>query len=159
MIDVRRVDLRRASVADDTATLIDAYARDPMGLGRPLDPAARRRLVDVLRGCPGCIVFHARLRDRLVGGAVCFLQVSTFCAGPALHLHDLIVVPDCRRNGVGGAMLAHIERWATEQGGCCRLSLDVRLDNAAARRLYTRRGFEPGRPPYEHWTRRCGGDR
>lgn len=64
-------------------------------------------------------------------------------AQPLINIHDLAVVPECRGQGVGRALLQAIEEEA-RRGGCCRLTLEVRADNRIARGLYQSFGFQPG---------------
>jgi ribosomal protein S18 acetylase RimI-like enzyme len=85
-----------------------------------------------------------------VGLAVCFLGYSTFAARPLVNIHDLIVHPNFRRRGVAAQLLAAVETRARELG-CCKVTLEVRVDNAAARSLYATRGFSSGGSPYELW--------
>lgn len=47
---------------------------------------------------------------------------------------------EARGTGVGAVLVAAVER-AARARGCTRLRLEVRLDNAAARKLYQRLGF------------------
>jgi ribosomal protein S18 acetylase RimI-like enzyme len=70
---------------------------------------------------------------------------STFRARPLLNLHDLAVQPEARERGVGGALLAAVESHARALG-CCKVTLEVREDNASARRLYERVGFVDSAP-------------
>jgi ribosomal protein S18 acetylase RimI-like enzyme len=51
------------------------------------------------------------------------------------------VLQSCQGRGIGGALLAALRSWAPEHG-VSRLELTVRTDNAPARRLYERVGFE-----------------
>jgi [ribosomal protein S18]-alanine N-acetyltransferase len=58
----------------------------------------------------------------------------------ATTLTRLAVVPDARRSGVGGALLAESAGWAA-RGGAERLVLCTQVDNAASRRLYASAGL------------------
>lgn len=57
------------------------------------------------------------------------------------ELANLAVAPDCRRRGVGRALLASVLADATSRGTSA-LFLEVRESNAAARKLYSEQGFE-----------------
>ena len=128
--------------------LLDAYARDPMGGGAALPADVRTRLGPDLRErvAGGAAAVLVALREgEAVGVAVCFVGYSTFRAGPVLNLHDLAVLPGARGGGVGRALLAAVEARARALG-CCKVSLEVREDNALARRLYERVGFVDSAP-------------
>lgn len=58
-----------------------------------------------------------------------------------LHINNVAVHPDWRRQGIGRTLL---ERTLAEaaRGGAPRATLEVRASNAAARNLYERLGFE-----------------
>jgi ribosomal protein S18 acetylase RimI-like enzyme len=75
-----------------------------------------------------------------VGVAVCFLSFCTFEARRLINVHDLAVAPGHRRRGVGRRLLEAVEAGARELG-CCRITLEVREDNAPARALYARFGM------------------
>jgi ribosomal protein S18 acetylase RimI-like enzyme len=143
-----QVDVRLAKLDDPIdqqviLDLLDMYARDPMGDAAPLSDEVRSNLLPGLQGQPQCRVFLAWSGDRPLGLAICFLGFSTFRAQPLLNIHDLAVLPESRGLGVGRALLAAVEQEA-RRCGCCRLTLEVRLDNHRARRLYQRFGFETG---------------
>lgn len=120
--------------------VLDSYASDPVGGGEPLGSEVRRRLVPALRSHPGALVLLAFLDARPIGIAVCFLGISTFQARPLLNIHDLAIVPECRGNGMGRALLHAAEAYALRRG-CCKLTLEVQEDNQRARALYASFGF------------------
>lgn len=132
--------------------LLDAYARDGMGLGCALSDSVRERLVDGLHRHPTRLVFLAELQGEPVGLAVCFLGYSTFAARPLINIHDLAVLPEFRQRGIAARLLEAVEARARELD-CCRVTLEVRVDNAVARSLYQTRGFLAGGVPYEFWTK------
>jgi GNAT superfamily N-acetyltransferase len=137
--------IREADCADprDATAILDvlnSYATEPVGGGRPLSADVRERLVPGLRSRPNALVLLAFTARRPVGIAVCFFGFSTFHARPLLNIHDLAVVPEYRGQGIGRALLGEAERRAVS-GGCCKLTLEVRDDNIRARSLYQRVGF------------------
>jgi GNAT superfamily N-acetyltransferase len=144
MNDSRRAvvlaDLARADHQAATVMLLDRYAADPMGDGKPLSDDVKRDLIPGLQGHPTTLVFLAYDGDEAVGLAICFLGFSTFRARPLVNISDYFVLPDRRGAGVGKALLAAIERRARELG-CCKLTLEVQENNRRARRVYEAAGF------------------
>jgi GNAT superfamily N-acetyltransferase len=138
-VEVVVADLARADHQAAVVALVDAYSRDPMGEGKPLDPEVREALIPGLRQHPTTVIFLAYVGAQPVGIAACFLGFSTFKARPLLNIHDLGVLPAQRGRGVGAALLAAVERRA-RQLGCCKLTLEVFQHNRA-RHLYSRAGF------------------
>lgn len=128
--------------------LLDAYASDPdSGGNRPLSDGARARVAGDLAEHPTALVLLAIPSDspggEPVGMAVCFEGYGTFAAKPLLNLHDLVVAPDWRGRGVGGALLDAVEEHARRRGCGC-VTLEVYGVNAGAQRLYRRHGFVGG---------------
>ncbi len=141
---IRQADFGDRRDADGIVALLDSYAVDPIGGGEALSKEVRERLVPALRDHPTSLVLLALLDDAPVGVAVCFFGLSTFRARPLLNIHDLAVLPQHRGQGVGRALLRSAEEHARRKG-CCRLTLEVRDDNAA-RDLYRRFGFDDSMP-------------
>ena len=138
-LTVTLADYRYARDAADVVALLDAYARDPMGGGEPLRDDVKARLASDLAGNPQAFSLLARLDDRAVGLANCFMGYSTFAAAPLVNIHDLAVLPDARGAGIGKALLAAIEAEALKRGAC-KITLEV-LSGNPARHLYAREGF------------------
>lgn len=129
--------------------MLDAYASEPVGGGRPLPPDVRERVVAMLRDHPTSLVLLAFVAGEPVGVATCFFGLSTFYAQPLLNIHDLAVLPAYRGRGIGRALLGAAEERA-RRAGCCRLTLEVLENNERARGLYRSFGFAdsmPGYPP------------
>jgi GNAT superfamily N-acetyltransferase len=139
-IEIRAANLQDPADAEALVYLLDAYARDPMGGGQPLDRDVAQRLVPALREHPGARVLLASRGGRPVGVATCFLGFSTFAARPLLNVHDLGVLPEHRGSGVGRALLGAAEALARSLG-CVKLTLEVLEDNERARRAYASFGF------------------
>jgi ribosomal protein S18 acetylase RimI-like enzyme len=119
-----------------------------MGGGAGLAPEVRARLGADLRervARGAAVVLVAERGGAPAGVAICFLGYSTFRARPLLNLHDLAVLPAARGAGVGRALLEAVAARARALG-CCKVTLEVREDNANARRLYERVGFVDSAP-------------
>ena len=71
-------------------------------------------------------------------------RVIGYAAGrslaPEAEVYRVAVLPDCRRRGVGIALLSALELRAATLG-CDRFFLEVRASNTPARRLYESLGY------------------
>jgi GNAT superfamily N-acetyltransferase len=133
-------DLAEPAHAAATLQLLDAYAADPMGDGKPLSASARRDLLPGLQQHPTTLVFLAYHGDEPVGLAICFRGFSTFAARPLVNISDYFVLPAHRGAGVGRELLAAIEARARALG-CCKLTLEVQENNRRAQKLYAAAWF------------------
>jgi [ribosomal protein S18]-alanine N-acetyltransferase len=79
--------------------------------------------------------YVARDAERRVVGFCSFWRVLD-----ELHINNLAVLPDCRRQGVASALLARVIEVGASLGSR-RATLEVRHSNDAARRLYGGFGF------------------
>lgn len=79
--------------------------------------------------------FLARDEDGRAVGFCSFWRVLD-----ELHINNLAVMPEWRRQGVGSALLAHVLREGAKLGAK-RATLEVRRSNEEARILYERFGF------------------
>ena len=88
-----------------------------------------------LEANPG-LSFVARAGAELVGAVICGTD------GRRAYLHHLAVVPERRRSGLGRALVERCMGAAAE-AGLTKCHLFVRVENEAARRFWTRMGWEP----------------
>ena len=145
-LTVRRVDYGDARDAQALVDLLDAYARDPAGGGRPLEARVRAGLPAALRARSDAfsvIAWAQEVADAPpcpVGLVNCFEGFSTFACRPLVNVHDLAVLAGWRGRGVAARMLALVETIARERGAC-KLTLEVLAGNAPAQRAYARAGF------------------
>lgn len=139
-IEIVEADLDRDDHQRSVLEMIDAYARDPMGNGRPLPDPVKKELIPGLRNHPTTLIFLAWCDGRAVGIAVCFIGFSTFAARPLINIHDLAVLPQGRGNGVARKLLAAVERKAREMN-CCKVTLEVLENNRRALKVYAAAGF------------------
>jgi len=140
MHHIVEADLSRAEHQNATLELVNAYAMDPMGDGKPLSDIARRDLITGLRKHPTTMVFIAYGGADPAGIAVCFRGFSTFAARPLINVHDFFVMPAYRGAGIARLLFAAIEERARELG-CCKLTLEVLENNHRARSIYAAAGF------------------
>jgi len=129
--------------------LLDMYCRNEFGDGRPLAAQTRANLIPGLLKHGRARVFLAYEGNEPVGLALCFVGFSSFRARPLVNVHDLAVAPKFRGRGIGKALLDAVAADARALG-CCKVTLEVRADNAKAIELYRRAGFESTQPA-ETW--------
>ncbi|MGC3968665.1 MAG: GNAT family N-acetyltransferase [Pirellulales bacterium] len=140
-LTVVEADLSDPNHQRTTLDLLNAYACDVMGDGKPLAAEARENLIPGLRTHPTTLVFLAFQGVDAVGLAICFRGFSTFAARPLVNVSDYFVVPSRRGLGVGRRLMEAIEGRARELG-CCKLTLEVQENNLRAQhRVYEAAGF------------------
>jgi ribosomal protein S18 acetylase RimI-like enzyme len=140
-IRIVEADLSLAEHQEAVLAMVDAYSRDAMGNGKPLDQDVRTRLIPGLRRHPTTLIFLAFDGVQPIGAAVCFIGFSSFAAKPIINIHDFVVLPASRGKGVGRRLLEAVEAKARELG-CCKLTLEVMDKNHQAIRMYQAAGFE-----------------
>jgi len=139
-VEILEADLSDPEHQAAVLALVDAYAADSMGNGRPLDENVRQELIPGLRQHPATLILLALCHGDYVGIAVCFIGFSTFAARPLVNIHDLAVLPAFRKQRVGRRLLAAIEEKAVKMN-CCKITLEVLENNRTAMRLYRSAGF------------------
>jgi len=140
VIEIIEADLSLPAHAAATLSLLDQYARDPMGGGSGLAEFARANLIAELRRRQWLRVILARLGTEPVGLAICIEGFSTFACKPLLNIHDLVVAEKFRRRGFARQILREIERLARAMG-CCKITLEVLEGNRGAQALYRECGY------------------
>jgi GNAT superfamily N-acetyltransferase len=133
-------DLADARHARAVVQLLNAYACDPMGGGKPLAESVKANLVAELRRRSGVRVVLAFAGDEPAGLAICMEGFSTFACKPLLNIHDFVVAEKYRGRGLSKALMDRVEQLAKEIG-CCKLTLEVLEGNTVAQALYRSRGF------------------
>lgn len=135
---IRPVELERDG--DTLLSLLDAYAADPMGGGRPLPGKVKSELITRLGRRADYFGFIARYESRPAGLINCFEGFSTFQARPLMNIHDVVVLPEFRGRGISLRLLDRVEALARERG-CCKLTLEVLSNNSVAKAAYRKFGF------------------
>src|SRR6266481_3604738 len=139
-IRIIEADLSLPAHQEGVLAMVDAYSRDAMGDGKPLDRDVQTQLIPGLKRHPTTLIFLAFDGDQPVGVAVCFVGFSTFAAKPLINIHDFVVLPTSRGKGIGRRLLEAVEAKARELG-CCKLTLEVMDNNDRALRAYEAAGF------------------
>ncbi len=134
-------DFDNAKHGEAIVSLLDHYAQERMGIGRPLSDDVKKRLVPGLRAHPTAFAFLALLAKEPVGVIICFRGFSTFQARPVVNIHDFCVKRPFRGRRIGRELLQRVEARARRLG-CSRITLEVREDNERALHLYESDGFE-----------------
>jgi GNAT superfamily N-acetyltransferase len=140
-IRIVEADLSLAEHQEAVRSMVDAYSRDAMGNGKPLDQDVRTRLIPGLRRHPTTLIFLAFDGVQPIGAAVCFIGFSSFAAKPIINIHDFVVLPASRGKGIGRRLLEAVEAKARELG-CCKLTLEVMDKNHQVIRMYPAAGCE-----------------
>ncbi|MDH5786175.1 MAG: GNAT family N-acetyltransferase [Chromatiales bacterium] len=135
---VRLVDLERDG--DALLHLLDHYASDPMGGGKPLSPEVKQQLIPQLQSRSDYLGIIALHGEQAIGLINAFEGFSTFAAKPLMNIHDVIVASEYRGNGLAQRMMAKVEEIARERG-CCKLTLEVLSNNHVAQAAYRKFGF------------------
>lgn len=99
------------------------------------------RLVDSESGMRGAIATDAD--DQAIGFVHWLPHASTWSRADVCYLEDLFVDPTARGEGVGRALIRHVEEWA-RTAGCAHVYWLTQAGNAAARGLYDRLAEDTG---------------
>jgi len=141
-INIIAVDPRQADHAKDLIHLLDLYAGGPCGRGYGLEDSVKQNLCALLAGqvhYRGWLAYRAGVAVGLVNA---FLGVSSFRAKLLLNIHDICVHPGAQRQGIGSALLRHVEQAAIAES-CCKITLEVLEANQPAVSAYLKAGFKP----------------
>lgn len=140
-IRVVDVDFQNAAHADDFRFLLNTYACDPMGAGKSLPDETLQALPERLAAFPTSRSIIAYADDRPAALANCFFGFSTFAARKLINVHDVVVLPEFRGQGISRHLFDRIEEIANEND-CCKLTLEVLEFNETAIAAYRKFGFE-----------------
>ena len=109
------------------------------------------KLSDAVTGTPEQLADHlfgtrpyieaivANHAEQIIGFALFFHNYSTFLTKPGIYLEDLFVLPECRDQGIGKALLTYLAQLAADRG-CGRLEWSVLDWNEPAIGFYQRMG-------------------
>jgi ribosomal protein S18 acetylase RimI-like enzyme len=120
--------------------LLDSYASDPMGGGKPLDEKVKINVVKELSRRPYAFSVIAYIDGQPAGLVNCFEAFSTFSCKPLINIHDVVVLNQYRGNGISQIMRDKVEEIARSKG-CCKVTLEVLSNNEVAKSAYRKFGF------------------
>ncbi|MGE4586994.1 MAG: GNAT family N-acetyltransferase [Mangrovibacterium sp.] len=124
--------------------------KDDMGINKSMPEELAPKIIDGLKKHTAYLGFFVCIDGQYAALANCNLNFSTWKAKPLINIHDFIVSPKYRKQGVGQFLLSEIERYA-QQNGYCKINLEVRNDNYKAQNLYKKAGFTNCEPPMYYW--------
>lgn len=139
-IDIVIADYRDPGHARALVGLLDDYARDPAGGGRPLPEGVKAGLPAALAARPQAFSVLAFDADLPVGLINCIEGFSTFACQPLVNVHDVVVSASHRGRRVAQRMLQRVEAEARARAAC-KLTMEVLSGNEPAMRAYAREGF------------------
>ncbi|MDT8905638.1 GNAT family N-acetyltransferase [Pseudomonas prosekii] len=129
--------------AEAICHVLNGYAQDPMGGGRPLPAEVLLHLPEELAKRPHAFSVLAFANGEPAGLVNCFEGFSTFACRPLVNIHDVAVMQAFRGLGLSQKMLQKVEDIA-RQRGCCKMTLEVLEGNAVAQASYGKFGFAAG---------------
>jgi GNAT superfamily N-acetyltransferase len=101
MLQCKLVEYSDNEDVESLLSLLDHYAKDPMGGGSGLSDFAKSSLAGALANFPGAFSVIGRFDGKAVALANCFMGFSTFQCKPIVNIHDLVVHADYRGRGFG----------------------------------------------------------
>ena len=140
-IEVLIADYSNSVHAADFVELLNCYACDPMGGGKPLTEYAKENLALELDKLPGAFSILCYVDGAAAGLANCLTSFSTFKCKPLVNIHDIFVLKQFRGLGLSKRLLNEVQRVAMERD-CCKLTLEVLEGNEPAKKAYLSFGFE-----------------
>lgn len=144
------VDIHNQTHCVAIVTLLNDYMEDEMGISKSMPNELGSKIVEGLKKHNAYLGFFVCVDNEYVALANCNLNYSTWQANFLINIHDFIVTPTFRKQGVGEFLLKGIESFAMENG-YCKLNLEVRNDNFKAKKLYAKKGFEECNPSMLFW--------
>ena len=139
-ITILKADFSSKKQRDEITLLLNSYAKDPMGGGKPLEKYVIENIANELSRIPHAFSVIAYVNDKAAGLINCFELFSTFSCKPLINIHDVIVLEEYRGRRLSHEMLKKVEDIANEKG-CCKLTLEVLSNNNIAKSSYKKFGF------------------
>ncbi|MDF1644040.1 MAG: GNAT family N-acetyltransferase [Pseudomonadales bacterium] len=139
-IEIKRADYTLPQHQTDIIFLLNSYALDQMGGGKPLSSFVQKNLVAELAARPYAFSILCYVDGKPAGLANCLEGFSSFACKPLINIHDLAVLNEYRSMGLSQRILKEIESIAVSKG-CCKITLEVLEGNTTAKGAYRKFGF------------------
>jgi ribosomal protein S18 acetylase RimI-like enzyme len=120
--------------------LMSHYALDPMGGGEALPDKVLSGLCDALADVANAATILIFDGEKPAALATVLQGFSSFKCKPLLNIHDVIVLPAYRGQGLAQRLMSEVEKLARRRG-CCKVTLEVLQGNTVAQAVYRRCGF------------------
>jgi ribosomal protein S18 acetylase RimI-like enzyme len=140
MLQIIEANLFEPNHAEAIVALLKSYAEGPMGGGVPLSEYVCNNLILKLAQRSDLLALLVFDEQLAVGMMIGFEGFSTFHCKPLLNIHDLIVAPSHRRQGIAKMLFKYAEEIATARG-YCKVTLEVLEGNLGAQALYRTLGY------------------
>ncbi|WP_346855095.1 GNAT family N-acetyltransferase [uncultured Draconibacterium sp.] len=145
-----KVDLNNPVHCEQVLHLLNDYMEDEMGISDSMPEDLGPKIIEGLKKHAAYLGFFVCVGNEFAALANCNLNYSTWAAKFLINIHDFIVAPAFRKQGVGEFLLNGIENYAKENE-YCKVNLEVRNDNYKAQKLYQKVGFADCQPPMYFW--------
>ncbi len=139
-VEIIKADYSNPIHKKDILFLLNEYASEPMGGGKPLDNEVKNNLVNELSKLSHAFSLIGYVGGTPAGLVNCFESFSTFACKPIINIHDFMVQKKYRGKGISQKLLARVEEIAKSKG-CCKVTLEVLSNNKAAIASYKKFGF------------------
>jgi len=140
-IHCEQVDYNHSTQGAQLVALLNHYANDPMGGGKPLSEHVQQNLPATLAKTPNASSFIIYANGKPAGLANCFETLSTFACRSIINIHDIVIHADFRGMGLSKQLMQHVANYAKARG-CAKLTLEVLSGNEAAYQAYLKFGFK-----------------
>lgn len=147
-----KIDLDNPIHCEHLLSLLNDYMEDEMGISKSLPKEMGPKIIEGLKKHSAYLGFFVCVDNEFAALANCNLNYSTWQAKFLINIHDFIVSPKFRKQGVGRFLLSEIENYARKKD-YCKLNLEVRNDNLKAQNLYKKMGYSDCKPPMFFWQR------
>ena len=127
----------RPALASDAAGLSELVTQ----LGYPAPPEELARRLELLTEFSKAIALVATDGETVTGIATCHIIRSINSTEPVAQLTTLVVHESVRGTGVGGRLVAGVERYAIENG-CEKISVTSGIQREATHKFYEHIGYE-----------------